>query len=50
MINYGAIQVLRNADGGGGGVRFSGKKCYEGIMLNVISVTRGWVGVQFAEK
>ena len=47
----GAIQVLRNADGGGGGgVKFSGKKRYEGVMFNVISVTRGWVGVQFAEK
>ena len=43
--------MLRNADGGGGGgVRFSGKKRYEGVMFNVISVTRGWVGVQFAEK
>ena len=46
----GAIQVLRNADGGREGVRFSGKKRYEGVMFNVISVTRGWVGVQFAEK
>ena len=47
----GAIQVLRNADGvGGGGVRFSRKKRYEGVMFNVINVTRGWVGVQFAEK
>ena len=45
----GAIQVLRNADGGGG-VRFSGKKRYEGVMFNVISVTRGWVGVQFPGK
>ena len=42
--------MLRNADGGGGGVRLSGKKRYEGVMFNVISVTRGWVGVQFAEK
>ena len=43
--------MLRNADGGGeGGVRFSRKKCYEGVMFNVISVTRGWVGVQFPEK
>ena len=37
-----------------GGVRFSGKKRYEGVMLNVISVTRPslrrWVGVQFEEK
>ena len=36
--------------GVGGGVRFSGKNRYEGVMFNVISVTRGWVGVQFAEK
>ena len=43
--------MLRNADGGGGVcVRFSEKKRYEGVMFNVISVTRGWVGVQFAEK
>ena len=35
---------------GVGGVWFSGKKCYEGVMFNVISVTRGWVGVQFSEK
>ena len=48
-IPLGAIQVLRNADGVGG-VRFSGKKRYEGVMFNVISVTRGWVGVQFPAK
>ena len=36
--------------GWGGGVRFSGKKRYEGVMFNAINVTRGWVGVQFAEK
>ena len=41
--------MLRNADGGGA-VRFSGKKRYEGVRFNVISVTRGWVGVQFPEK
>ena len=35
---------------GVGGVRFSGKKRNEGVMFNVISVTRGWVGVHFAEK
>ena len=35
---------------GVGGVRFSRKKRYECVMFNVISVTRGWVGVQFAEK
>ena len=41
--------MLRNADGGGGGVSDFLEK-NEGIMFNVISVTRGWVGVQFAEK
>ena len=41
--------MLRNADGGGAS-DFPGKKRYEGVMFNVISVTRGWVGVQFAEK
>ena len=35
---------------GVGGVKFSGKKRYEGIRFYVISVTRGWVGVQFPEK
>ena len=43
------MNMLRNADGGGG-VIFSGKKRYEGVRCNVISVTRGWVGVQFPEK
>ena len=43
------LQVLRNADGGGG-VRFYGKKRYEGVRFNVICVTRGWVGVQFPQK
>ena len=46
LDDIGAIQVLRNADG----VRFSGKKRYEGVRFNVISVTRGWVEVQFPEK
>ena len=38
--------MLRNADGGGG-VKFSEKNSYEGVRFNVISVTRGCVGVQF---
>ena len=42
--------MLRNAGGGGGGLRFSGKKRYEGVRFNVISITRGWVGVQFPGK
>ena len=48
-VTKGAIQVLRNADGGGG-VRIFWKWRYEGVMFNVISITRGWVGVQFPEK
>ena len=35
---------------GVGGVTFSGKKCYEGVRYNVISITRGWVGVQFPRE
>ena len=36
--------MLRNA------VRFPGKKRYEGVRFNVISVTRGWTGVKFPGK
>ena len=44
--------MLRNAVGGGrgGGVSFHGKKRYEDVRFNVISVTRGWVGVTFPGK
>ncbi len=50
-VCLGAIQVLRNADGGGEGVSdFTETNRYEGVMFNVISVTRGWVGVLFPEK
>ena len=31
-------------------LKFSGKKRYEGVRFNVISVTREWVGVQFPGK
>ena len=41
--------MLRNADGGGG-IIFSGKKCYEGVRFNVISVMRGWVGGPISRK
>ena len=44
----GAMQVLCNAGGGWGGVRFSGKKRCEGIMFNVISVTRGQISRKIA--
>ena len=40
---FGTIQVLRNAVGVGC-VKFPGKKRYEGVWFNVISITRGWVG------
>ena len=45
--------MLRNADWGGergGACQIFQKKRYEGVMFNVISVTRGWVGVQFPGK
>ena len=44
--------MLRNAEGVGGCVcvTFSGKKRYEGVRYNVISVARGWVEVHFPEK
>ena len=44
--------MLSNEDGVGGGVTFSGQKRYEGVRLNVISITRGWVGggSNFQEK
>ena len=41
--------MLRNAVGVGC-VSFPGKKRYEGGQFNVISVTRGWVGVKFPGK
>ena len=51
MPGIGAIQVLRNAVGGGGCVSFPGKKRYKGVRFNVISVTRGWVsGGQISRK
>ena len=46
---FGAIQVLLSEDGGRG-CAFSGKKHFEGVRFNVISVTSGWVGVQFLGK
>ena len=41
--------MLRNAGGVGGGKIFR-KKRYEGVMFNVISVTRGWVGGPISRK
>ena len=40
--------MLRNADGVGGHI--FRKKRYEGVMFNVISVTRGWVGGPLSRK
>ena len=42
--------MLRNADGGGRVSSFPEKKCYEGVTFNFISVTKGWVGIQFPSK
>ena len=44
--------MLRNAMGGGegGGSNFPGKKRYEGVCFNVISITRRWLGVNFPGK
>ena len=42
--------MLRNADGSGGCTFFRGEKRYEGVRFNVISVMRGWVGVQIPGK
>ena len=44
----GAIQVLRT-QWGWVGVSFPGKKRYQGVRFNVISITRGW-GSNFQEK
>ena len=41
--------MLRNAVGGGG-FKFPRKMHDEGVRFNVISITRGWVGVNFPEK
>ena len=41
--------MLPNAVGMGG-FPISLKKRYEDALFNVISVTRGWVGVEFPEK
>ena len=45
-----AIQVLRNAVGWGGGLNFQRKKWYKCVWFNVISISRGLVGVKFSEK
>ena len=47
----GASKCYVTQMGGGGGLSdFLEKKSYEGVRFNVISVTRGWVGVEFPEK
>ena len=35
---------------GVGGCQLTWKKCYEDVRFNVISVTRGWVGLKFPGK
>ena len=38
--------MLRNADGGGG-IKFSGKKRYEGVKFNVIIITRAGLDIGY---
>ena len=47
---YGAIQVLRNAVGGGRVSYFCEKKRYEYVQFNVISITRGLGGCRISRK
>ena len=42
--------MLRNAVGGVRVSDFPEKKCFEDVRFKVISVTRGWVGVEFPQK
>ena len=50
MKGKGAIQRCYVMEVVGGGVQFSGGKRYVCVNINVISVTRGWVWVQFPRK
>ena len=49
IVDKGPFKCYLTPMGVGGGHIFR-KKLYEGVMFNVISVTRGWVGVQFPKK
>ena len=51
FLNYGTIQVLRNALGEavGGGSDLAEKSHY-GVRFNVISITKGWVDIKFPGK
>ena len=46
-MSLGAIRVLRNTVGAGRVSDFPEKKSYEDVRFNIISVTRGWMGVEF---
>ena len=48
VIELGAIQVLRNAIGGGG-CQLSRKKLYEGVQFNVLALRGGGWGSIFQE-
>ena len=49
-VSMGPFKCYVTQMGWGGGVNFSGGKRYEGVRFNVISVTRGWVGVHIPGK
>ena len=46
-INFLHNQLLCNSVGG---VKFIGERIYECVYFNVVSVTRGWMGITFSEK
>ena len=48
QLSYGATQVLRNVDGGGGGVTFFGKSVTK-VYGSTLLALRGW-GSKFHEK
>ena len=52
MMSYdiGAIQVLRNADGGGGGIRFSGKSVTKVKCSMLIALRGGGWGSNFPKN
>ena len=50
LLSRGANHVLHKLMGYRGVSNFQGKKCYEDVWFNAISVTKGWMGVKFSEK
>ena len=47
---WGHSSITYNAMEKGCGVKFPDKMCYEGVLFDDISITKGWVGIKFPEK